>query len=173
MSSFFLFSARLLLRNMPICFCTTAPHISIRMNLYIKSFFITQENNRYLVVMLLSFNLRSETFARFYQRHLNLRGHTYFCLSNSKRPEKYLRNEYLCTDYYFLKMVSPSEILPPLKFIYSEKATKFCKIFPLLLTVCNLVKSKVKISQNFLVFSEYMNFNFKNLFYLLICIPDD
>ena len=27
------------------------------------------------------------------------------------------------------------------KFIYSEKATKFCKIFPLLLTVCTVVKS--------------------------------
>ena len=45
-----------------------------------------------------------------------------------------------------------------LKFIYSEKATKFCKIFPLLLTVCNVVKSKGKISQNFVAFSEYMNF---------------
>ena len=36
-----------------------------------------------------------------------------------------------------------------LKFIYSEKATKFCKIFTLLLTDCTAVKSKVKISQNF------------------------
>ena len=45
-----------------------------------------------------------------------------------------------------------------LKFIYSEKATKFCKIFPLLLTVCVVVKSKGKISQNFVAFSEYMNF---------------
>ena len=27
-------------------------------------------------------------------------------------------------------------------FIYSEKATKFCEIFPLLLTVCTVVKSK-------------------------------
>ena len=44
------------------------------------------------------------------------------------------------------------------KFIYSEKATKFCKIFPLLLTVCTVVKSKGKISQNFVAFSEYMNF---------------
>ena len=41
------------------------------------------------------------------------------------------------------------------KFIYSEKATKFCEIFTLLLSV---VKSKVKISQNFVAFSEYMNF---------------
>ena len=44
------------------------------------------------------------------------------------------------------------------KFIYSEKATKFCEIFPLLLTVCTAVKSKGKISQNFVAFSEYMNF---------------
>ena len=29
-----------------------------------------------------------------------------------------------------------------LKFIYFEKATKFCDIFPLLLTVCTVVKSK-------------------------------
>ena len=46
-----------------------------------------------------------------------------------------------------------------LKYIYSEKAKKFCKIFTLLLTVCTVVKSKVKISQNFVAFSEYMNFN--------------
>ena len=45
------------------------------------------------------------------------------------------------------------------KFIYSEKATKFCEIFTLLLTVCIVVKSKAKISQNFVTFSEYMNFN--------------
>ena len=43
------------------------------------------------------------------------------------------------------------------KFIYSEKATKFCEICPLLLTVCTVVKSK-KISQSFVAFSEYMNF---------------
>ena len=44
------------------------------------------------------------------------------------------------------------------KFIYSEKATKLCKLFTLLLTVCTVVNSKVKISQNFVAFSEYMNF---------------
>ena len=43
-------------------------------------------------------------------------------------------------------------------FIYSEKATKFCEIFPLLLTTVDTVKSKGKISQNFVAFSEYMNF---------------
>ena len=46
-----------------------------------------------------------------------------------------------------------------IKFIYSEKATKFCEIFTLLLTVGTVVKSKVNISQNFVAFSEYMNFN--------------
>ena len=47
------------------------------------------------------------------------------------------------------------------KFVYSEKATKFGKIFTLLLTVCTVctvVKSKGKILQNFVAFSEYMNF---------------
>ena len=45
-----------------------------------------------------------------------------------------------------------------LKFIYSEKATKICKISTLLLTVCITVKSKVETLQNFVAFSEYMNF---------------
>jgi hypothetical protein len=45
-----------------------------------------------------------------------------------------------------------------IKFIYSEKATKFCEIFPLLLTTVHTVKSSVKILQNFVAFSEYMNF---------------
>ena len=43
------------------------------------------------------------------------------------------------------------------KFIYSEKATKFCEIFPLLLTTVHTVKCKGNISQNFLAFLEYMN----------------
>ena len=46
----------------------------------------------------------------------------------------------------------------PLKFIYSEKATKSYEIIPLLLAVCTVVESKRKISQNFVVFLEYMNF---------------
>ena len=45
-----------------------------------------------------------------------------------------------------------------LEFIYSEKATKFCKIFPLLLTTVHTVKSKGKILQKFVAFSKYMNF---------------
>ena len=35
----------------------------------------------------------------------------------------------------------PSLVGIGLKFIYSEKATKFCEIFPYLLTVCTVVKS--------------------------------
>ena len=45
-----------------------------------------------------------------------------------------------------------------LTFIYSEKATKFCEISTLLLSYVVPVKTKVEISQNFVAFSEYMNF---------------
>ena len=45
-----------------------------------------------------------------------------------------------------------------LKFIYSEKATKFCEIFILLLSYVVPVKSKKKILKNFMAFSEYLNF---------------
>ena len=44
------------------------------------------------------------------------------------------------------------------KFIYSEKATKFCEISTLLLFVCTVDKSKVGISQIFVAFSEYTKF---------------
>ena len=65
------------------------------------------------------------------------------------------------------KNVSPISFPPNkvLKYtLFSEKATKFCEIFTLLLTVYTVVKtvkSKVKISQNFVAFTEYMNFNIK------------
>ena len=49
-------------------------------------------------------------------------------------------------------------ISPMLKFIYSEKATKFCKISTSLLSYVVPVKSKVEISQNVVAFSECMNF---------------
>ena len=45
------------------------------------------------------------------------------------------------------------------KFIYSEKATTFDEISTLLLSYLVLVKSKMEISQNFVAFSEYMNFD--------------
>ena len=56
------------------------------------------------------------------------------------------------------QQVIKNTIMDDLKFIYSEKATKFCKIFTLLLSYVVPVKSKVKILQNFVAFSEYLNF---------------
>ena len=50
------------------------------------------------------------------------------------------------------------EIKSVVKVIYSEKATKFCKISTLLLSYVVPVKSKVKISQNVVASSEYMSF---------------
>jgi hypothetical protein len=46
----------------------------------------------------------------------------------------------------------------PLKYIYSEKATKFCEMSTVDLFYVVPVKSTVEISQNFVAFSEYMNF---------------
>ena len=43
-------------------------------------------------------------------------------------------------------------------FIYSEKATNFCEISTVDLSYVVTVKSTVEISQNFVAFSEYMNF---------------
>ena len=62
--------------------------------------------------------------------------------------------------------------------MYSEKATKFYKIFTLLLSYEVPVKSKLKISQNFVASSEYMNcihMNFdatKTTLILLINVSD-
>ena len=45
-----------------------------------------------------------------------------------------------------------------LKFIYSEKDTKFCEISTIDLNFTTKDKSTVEILQNFVAFSEYMNF---------------
>ena len=45
-----------------------------------------------------------------------------------------------------------------LEFIYSEKAAKFCEISTLDLSYVVMVKSTVEILQNFVAFSEYVNF---------------
>jgi hypothetical protein len=50
------------------------------------------------------------------------------------------------------------------KFIYSEKATRFCKISTVDLSHVVPVKSTVEILQNFVAFSEYMNFTVLNTF---------
>ena len=56
------------------------------------------------------------------------------------------------------------------KFIYYEKSTKFCEIFTLLLTAVHTVKGKVKISQNCVVFSVYVNFNRTFYAYIILHI---
>ena len=45
-----------------------------------------------------------------------------------------------------------------LKFIYSEKTTKFCEISTVALSDVVPVKSTVEILQDFVAFSAYMNF---------------
>ena len=52
-----------------------------------------------------------------------------------------------------------ANLLSQVKFVYSEWATKFCEIFTLPLSYVVPVKSKVEIFQNFMAFSEYVNFN--------------
>ena len=49
------------------------------------------------------------------------------------------------------------------KFLFSEKATKFCEISTVDLSYVVLVKSTVDISQNFVAFSEYMNFKIQKM----------
>ena len=58
--------------------------------------------------------------------------------------------------HYHQENICIHEIL--LKFIYSEKATKFCEISTVDLTVTLKDKSTVDISQKFVAFSEYTNF---------------
>ena len=55
-------------------------------------------------------------------------------------------------------LISKSFLESHLHIIYSEKVTKFCEIFTLLLSYGVPVKSKMKILQDFVAFSEYMNF---------------
>ena len=78
---------------------------------------------------------------------------------------KYTRNlTQYASMYSFCSLVLPRRtvlrrFLHCVKFIYSEKATKFCKTSPLLLSVCTVDKSKEEISQNFVAFTEYTTFN--------------
>ena len=56
----------------------------------------------------------------------------------------------------FCKRLEQVQYILFVKFIYSEKATKFCEISILDLTVRSTVKSKVEILQNLVAFSEYL-----------------
>ena len=72
----------------------------------------------------------------------------YICNSKpSNIKEKHYLNKFWCNE---------------LKFIYSEKATKFCEIFPLLLAGTTYDKKRWR-------FSEYMNFNIYVDFILFMC----
>ena len=67
-----------------------------------------------------------------------------------------------CVKWFCLVKKKLQKYFGWLKFIYSEKATKFFEISTLLLSVCTVDKSKVEISQNFVAFSEYTNFIMNN-----------
>ena len=67
-----------------------------------------------------------------------------------------------------------------LKFIYSEKATKFYEISTVDLSYVVPVKFTGEISQNFVAFSEYTNFNTRNsdtctleVYYHISKVPKD
>ena len=77
----------------------------------------------------------------------------------------FVRSTYFVTNYSKIWRLILSDLqrfthseIQNLKFIYSGKATKFCKISTLLLSYVVPVKSKVENSQNFVAFSEYTNF---------------
>jgi hypothetical protein len=57
--------------------------------------------------------------------------------------------------------LSLGSVTTAVKFIYFEKATKCCEISTVDLSYVVLVKSTVENSQDFVAFSEYMNFNQK------------
>ena len=85
--------------------------------------------------------------------------------SGSKAPQYYVMGLFLVCNGIkkflsdgFLTSVQWEKILASVKFIYSEKATKFCEIFPILLTTVHTVKCKGNILKKFVAFSEYMNF---------------
>ena len=88
--------------------------------------------------------------------------------------DKIIKFKYLVSQItQFERLIkSKARTVPFLKFIYSEKATKFCEIFPLLLSTVHTVKIKGKISQNFVTFSEYMNFNIWIMYFNITNVPD-
>ena len=64
------------------------------------------------------------------------------CIVKSSQPTK---GNVFATLQASVDIKNPFDILNSfVKFIYSEKATKFCKIFTILLFVCTVDKSKVK-----------------------------
>ena len=92
--------------------------------------------------------------------------HSRYQISNNTIPNNSMSESFIVIvpttqkRYVFEKHIV-FECSKQLKFMFSKKATKFCEIFPLLLTTVHSVKSKGKISQKFLAFSKCMIFNYK------------
>ena len=101
----------------------------------------------------MSCNAESKTFFWVFQKWFKT------FLGGSTNLQPYILSTYLQNDAPSLFQKNILLCLNSLKFIYSEKATKFCEISTLLLSNVVPVKSKVAISQNFVAFSEYMNIN--------------
>ena len=86
----------------------------------------------------------------------------YSCLISLKKfffVWKYYYNKAIKSSFqiHIPRQLLLSQLLQ-VKFIYSENATKFCEIFPLLLSYVVPLKSKVEILQNFVAFPEYSQF---------------
>ena len=64
----------------------------------------------------------------------------------------------LLTSPYSTEVEKVERHVEEVKFVYSEKATKFWEISTLLLSTVHTDKSKVEILENFVAFSEYINF---------------
>ena len=78
------------------------------------------------------------------------------CFPWERSKARLISGHILQGKYFILRIDHNCQKFQKIKFIYSEKATKFWEIFPLLLTTVHTVKSKGKISQNFVAFSEYI-----------------
>ena len=74
-------------------------------------------------------------------------------------------NTYMNNDFFFIvskkKLLSLETLL--VNFIYSEKATKFCKITTVDLSYVEPVKSTVEILQNFMTLLRFDYFNLKSV----------
>ena len=77
------------------------------------------------------------------------------CMEDSDCPGNYLCIKPINQEF---KSRNMRPIPGFVKFIYSEKGTIFCEISTVDLSYVGTVKSTVEISQNFVAFSEYMNF---------------
>ena len=86
-----------------------------------------------------------------------------WCFESTSPDRRSKHNVAHETPFYVVTIIplfcrKKNTICTSVKFIYSEKAKKICEIFTLILSYVVPVKSKVKISQNVVAFSEYMNF---------------